>query len=96
MISFFRSVVVLVTMLWWCLAWAQTDYTFNCGYSTRETAQKAHDDADLNRAVQAYRVLLPDRLMRGPLDRKSSASSSTGCLGRSILTERLKARHALE
>ena len=67
MISFFRSVVVLVTMLWWCLAWAQTDYTFNGGYSTRETAQKAHDDADLNRAVQAYRVLLPDRLMRGPL-----------------------------
>jgi hypothetical protein len=67
MISFFRSVVVLVTMLWWCLAWAQTDYTFNDGYSTRETAQKAHDDADLNRAVQAYRVLLPDRLMRGPL-----------------------------
>ena len=30
-------------------------YVFNAGYPTPETAEKAYDDADLNRAIQAYR-----------------------------------------
>ena len=34
-------------------------YTFTGGYPTPETVQKAYDDADLNRAIQAYRVFSP-------------------------------------
>jgi hypothetical protein len=34
-------------------------YTFTGGYPTPETVQKAYDDADLNRAIQAYRVFYP-------------------------------------
>jgi hypothetical protein len=35
------------------------DYTFNGGYPTPETVQKAYDAADLNRAVQMYRIFYP-------------------------------------
>jgi hypothetical protein len=34
-------------------------YTFERGYPTMETAQKAYDDADLNRGIQAYRFFYP-------------------------------------
>jgi len=34
-------------------------YVFAGGYPTAETVQRAYDDADLNRAVQAYRFFLP-------------------------------------
>jgi hypothetical protein len=34
---------------------AAQDYIFEGGYPTAETAQKAFDEADLNRAVRAYR-----------------------------------------
>ena len=34
-------------------------YTVICGHPTPETVQKAYDDADLNRAIQAYRVFYP-------------------------------------
>jgi hypothetical protein len=34
-------------------------YTFERGYPTRDTVQRAYDDADLNRAVQAYRFFYP-------------------------------------
>ncbi|OCP35789.1 DUF1254 domain-containing protein [Ensifer sp. LC163] len=34
-------------------------YAFERGYPTRETVQKAYDDADLNRAIQAYRFFYP-------------------------------------
>src|SRR5262249_16804877 len=36
-----------------------SSYTFKGGYPTPETVQKAYDDADLNRAIQAYRVFYP-------------------------------------
>jgi hypothetical protein len=35
------------------------DYTFEGGYPTTKTVQKAYDDADLNRAIQAYRFFYP-------------------------------------
>lgn len=34
-------------------------YEFPGGFPAPETAQKAYDDADLNRAVQAYRFFFP-------------------------------------
>jgi hypothetical protein len=34
-------------------------YTFTGGYPTPETVQRAYDDTDLNRAIQAYRVFYP-------------------------------------
>ena len=34
-------------------------YLFEGGYPTPETVQRAYDDADLNRAVQAYRLFFP-------------------------------------
>src|SRR5580698_5010409 len=36
-----------------------TGYTFERGYPSGDTAQKAYDDADLNRAVEAYRFFYP-------------------------------------
>jgi len=38
---------------------AGTDFTFNQGYPTSETIQKAYDAADLNRAIQMYRFFYP-------------------------------------
>jgi hypothetical protein len=35
------------------------DYAFERGIPTEETARKAYDDADLNRAIQAYRFFFP-------------------------------------
>ena len=35
------------------------DYEFKGGYPTPETVQKAYDDADLTRAIQAYRFFYP-------------------------------------
>src|SRR5262245_747114 len=35
------------------------DYTFEGGYPTPETVQKAYDDLDLNRAIQMYRMFYP-------------------------------------
>ena len=34
-------------------------YTFEQGYPTPETVRQAYDDADLNRAIQAYRFFYP-------------------------------------
>jgi hypothetical protein len=34
-------------------------YVFEGGFPTPETIQRAYDDADLNRAVQAYRFFFP-------------------------------------
>ena len=36
-----------------------TEYAFERGYASGDTAQKAYDDADLNRAVEAYRFFYP-------------------------------------
>ena len=38
---------------------ADTQYVFEGGFPTPETVQRAYDDADLNRAVQAYRFFYP-------------------------------------
>ncbi len=38
---------------------AYDDYKFVNGYPTKETVQKAYDDADLNRAIQAYKFFYP-------------------------------------
>ena len=38
---------------------AAQDYTFEGGYPTAETVRKAYDEADLNRAVRAYRFFYP-------------------------------------
>jgi hypothetical protein len=35
-------------------------YTFERGFPTRETAERAYDDADLNRAIQTYRFFYPN------------------------------------
>src|SRR5690349_19332732 len=35
------------------------DYDFVGGFPTRETVRRAYDDADLNRAIQAYRFFYP-------------------------------------
>jgi hypothetical protein len=36
-----------------------SDYTFVRGYPTAETVKKAYDDADLNRAIEAYKFFYP-------------------------------------
>ena len=38
---------------------ANSEYTFNNGYPSGDTAQKAYDDADLNRAIDAYKFFYP-------------------------------------
>jgi hypothetical protein len=38
---------------------ASPGYTFERGFPVGDTAQKAYDDADLNRAVEAYRFFYP-------------------------------------
>jgi hypothetical protein len=38
---------------------AKAAYEFEGGYPTLETVQRAYDDADLNRAIQAYRFFYP-------------------------------------
>ena len=38
---------------------ADTEYAFEGGYPIPATVQRAYDDADLNRAVQAYRFFFP-------------------------------------
>jgi hypothetical protein len=43
----------------------QSGYTFVGGFPTPETAQRAYDDADLNRAIQAYRFFYPSVSMAG-------------------------------
>jgi hypothetical protein len=40
-------------------------YTFERGYPTAETIKQAYDDADLNRAIQAYRFFFPPVSMAG-------------------------------
>ena len=35
------------------------DYQFNGGYPSAKTVQKAYDDADLVRAIQAYKFFFP-------------------------------------
>ena len=41
------------------MAEAELAYVFEGGYPTPETVQRAYDDADLNRAVSAYRFFFP-------------------------------------
>ncbi len=58
-----RSTVKILTaaalaLLPWTGLAAQ-EYTFEGGYPTAETVQKAYDEADLNRAVRAYRFFYP-------------------------------------
>jgi hypothetical protein len=36
-----------------------SEYTFNNGYPSGDTAQKAYDEADLNRAIDAYKFFYP-------------------------------------
>jgi hypothetical protein len=36
-----------------------SDYAFEIGHPTGDTAQRAYDDADLNRAIQAYKFFYP-------------------------------------
>ena len=38
---------------------ADNGYSFDRGFPSGNTAQKAYDDADLNRAVEAYRFFYP-------------------------------------
>ena len=54
----------LLYALWMCmLPWvsicAAQEYAFKGGFPTPETVQQAYDDADLNRAIQAYRFFYP-------------------------------------
>src|SRR4051812_3331001 len=38
---------------------SDTGYEFKGGYPTPETVQKAYDDADLSRAIEAYKFFYP-------------------------------------
>src|SRR5262249_6245948 len=44
-----------------------TPYTFERGFPTSETIARAYDDADLNRAIQAYRFFYPNVSVYGLL-----------------------------
>jgi hypothetical protein len=46
-------------------AQSATAYTFEHGYPTAEQAQRIYDEADLNRAVEAYRFFYPGISMAG-------------------------------
>ena len=37
----------------------ESEYEFKFGYRTDETIQRAYDDADLNCAIRAYKLLYP-------------------------------------
>lgn len=59
---------------------SESAYKFERGYPTAETVKRAYDDADLNRAIQAYRFFYPPVSMaglfrgferQGPLDNKT-------------------------
>ena len=52
-------VVCSIEILAWDHVNAAGDYEFKGGYPTPETVQRAYDDADLNRAIQAYRFFYP-------------------------------------
>ena len=52
------STLTLVALLCTSPALAQ-EYKFQGGYPTAETVQKAYDDGDLNRAVEAYKFFYP-------------------------------------
>lgn len=47
------------------------EYEFEGGFPTPETIERAHDDADLNRAIQAYRFFFPTvsalAMFKGPI-----------------------------
>lgn len=51
--------LVAAGLLPWSAAGTAQDYAFQGGYPTAETVRGAYDDADLNRAVHAYRFFYP-------------------------------------
>lgn len=61
-----------------------TAYTFINGYPTSETIQRAYDDADLNRAIQAYKFFYPtvsgEGLIRGNAELKVLPNTVSGTL----------------
>src|SRR5262245_31751518 len=44
---------------------AGTTYKFEGGFPTNDTIQRAYNDADLNRAIQAYRFFYPNISLAG-------------------------------
>src|SRR5262245_14712811 len=44
---------------------ARTSYKFDRGFPTADTIKRAYDDADLNRAIQAYRFFYPNISLAG-------------------------------
>src|SRR3954471_6190011 len=59
-------------------------YEFVGGYPTEITIQKAYDDADLNRAIQAYRFFYPtvsgEAILEGNLAIKIQPNTTSGTL----------------
>jgi hypothetical protein len=53
------NLVVSASLCTWSAVGTAQDYKFQGGYPTVETTQKAFDDADLNRAIHAYRFFYP-------------------------------------
>ena len=51
--------IFLFTLAWSSSVEAQATYEFKGGFPTPETAQEAYDDADLSRAIEAYKVFYP-------------------------------------
>ncbi|PWT96131.1 MAG: DUF1254 domain-containing protein [Bacteroidetes bacterium] len=59
-------------------------YEFKNGFPTKETIQKAYDDADLNRAIQAYRFFYPtvsgEGILQGNLAINIQPNNTSGTL----------------
>lgn len=54
---------------------AATEYKFKGGYPTAETAKKAYDDADLSRAIEAYKFFYPSVSILGTWDGNIAAGT---------------------
>jgi hypothetical protein len=52
------------------------EYEFKGGYPTPETIQKAYDDADLFRAIEAYKIFYPSVSILGTWDGNSAAGTT--------------------
>ncbi|MFT3824179.1 MAG: DUF1254 domain-containing protein [Chitinophagaceae bacterium] len=63
---------------------ATTGYEFIGGYPTEATIKKAYDDADLNRAIQAYRFFYPtvsgEAILRGTMALNVKPNITSGTL----------------
>ena len=66
---------VVATISIGCATKSSNDYAFKGGYPTPDTVQKAYDDADLARAIEAYKFFFPAVSILGTWDGNIAAGT---------------------